>query len=88
MHPCEPFCSGAPLSLLVVRQFDDDVAQRVSLCWRMWALSPKVEAQTRPHTVQADPCRVVVGGGWLRCWCLRIRFAKETAALKIGMQYG
>ena len=53
-------------SLLVVRRFDDGAAQRVSLCRRMWLLSPKTEAQTRPHTVQADPCRVVVGCGWLR----------------------
>jgi len=55
------------LSLLVVRRFDDDTAQRVSLCRRMWLLSQKTEAQTRPHAVHADPCRVVVGGGWLRC---------------------
>jgi len=67
------------LSLLVVRRFDDDAAQRVSLCRRMWLLSLKVEAQTWPHTVQADPCRVVVGGGWLRCWCLRARFATATS---------
>ena len=51
------------LSLLVVRRFDDDAAQRVSLCRRMWLLSPKAEAQTWPHTVQADPCHVVVGCG-------------------------
>ena len=55
------------LSLLIVRRFDDDAAQRVSLCRRMWLLSPKAEAQTRPHTAQADPCHVVVGCGWLRC---------------------
>jgi len=67
------------VSLLVVRRFDDDAAQRVSLCRRMWLLSPKAEAQTRPHTVQADPCRVVVGCGWLRCWCLRARFATATS---------
>jgi len=67
------------LSLLVVRRFDDDAAQRISLCRRMWLLSPKAEAQTRPHTVQADPCRVVVGCGWLCCWCLRARFATATS---------
>ena len=39
------------LSLLVVRRSDDDAAQRISLCLRMWFLSPKAEAQTRPHTV-------------------------------------
>jgi len=66
-------------SLLVVRRLDDGAAQRVSLCRRMWLLSPKTEAQTRPHTVQADPCRVVVGCGWLRCWCLRARFATATS---------
>jgi len=67
------------LSLLVVRLFDDDAAQRVSLCRRMWLLSPKAEAQTRPHTVKVDPCRVIVGCGWLRCWCLRARFATATS---------
>ena len=36
---------------------------------RMWLFSPKAEAQTRPHTVQLDPCRL--GGGGLRCSCLR-----------------
>jgi len=59
--------------LLVVRRFEDDAAQHVALCRRMWLLSPKAKAQTRPHTIQADPCRVVVGCGWLRCWCLRAR---------------
>jgi len=73
-----------PLSLLVVRRINDDAAQRVSLCRRMWLLSPKAEAQIRPHiclqcTVQAYPCCVVVGGGWLRCWCLSIRFATATS---------
>ena len=67
------------LSLLVVRRFDDGAAQRVSLCRHMWLLSPKAEAPTRPHTVQVDPCRVVVGCGWLRCWCLRARFATATS---------
>ena len=38
------------ISLLVVRRFDDDAAQRVSWCRRMWLLSPKVKAQTRPNT--------------------------------------
>ena len=64
--------------LLVVRRIDDDAAQRVSLCRRMWLLSPKADMQTWPHTVQADSCRVV-GGGGLRCWCLRIRFASVTS---------
>ena len=45
----------------------------------MWLLSPKAEAQTWPHTVQADPWRVVVGCGWVRCWCLRARFATATS---------
>jgi len=67
------------LSLLVVRLFDDDAAQRVSLCRRMWFLSPKAEAQTRPHTVQVYPRCVVVGCGWLHCWCLRARFATATS---------
>ena len=71
--------SSLSLSLLVVRRFDDDTAQRFSLCRRMWLLSPKAEAQTRPHTVKADPCGVVVGCGWLRCWCLRARFATATS---------
>ena len=71
--------SFIPTLLLVVRRFDDDSAQRVSLCRRMWLLSPKAEAQTRPHTVQADPCRVVIGCGWLRWWCLRARFATATS---------
>ena len=66
-------------SLLVVRRFDDDATQPVSFCRRMWLLSPKAEAQTRPHTVQADPCRIVVGCGWLRCWCLYARFAAATS---------
>jgi len=92
---CEPVCykhvcfEGEPIahfsictqfSLLVVRRFNDDAAQCVSLCRRMWLRSPKAEAQTRPaHTVQTDPCRVVVGCGWLRCWCLRARFATATS---------
>ena len=67
------------LSLLVVRRIDDDAAQRVSLCQRMWFLNPKAVAQTRPHTVQADPCRVVIGGGGLRCCCLRIRFTSASS---------
>ena len=69
----------AGLSLLVVRRFDDDAAQRVFLCQRMWLLSPKAETQTWPHKVQADPCRVIVGCGWLHCWCLRARFATATS---------
>ena len=55
---------------------DDDAAQRVPLCRRMWLLSPKAETQTRPQTVQADPCRL---GGGLRCWFLRTRFASATS---------
>ena len=87
-HRNFPMCIGTldavnglslSLSLLVVRRFDDDAPQRVSLCRRMWLLSPKAEEQTRPHTVQADPCRVVVGCGWLRCWCLCARFATATS---------
>ena len=42
-------------------------------------VAPKAEAQTRLHTAQVDPCRVVVGGGWLRCWCLVICFATATS---------
>ena len=38
-----------------------DAAQRVSLCRHMWFLSPKAEEQTRPDTVQTDPCRIFVG---------------------------
>ena len=49
------------------------------LCRRMWLLSPKAEAPTWPHTVQAYPCRVVVGCGWLRCWCLCTCFATGTS---------
>jgi len=45
----------------------------------MWLLSPKAEAQTRLHTVLADPCRVAFGDGGLCCWCLRIRFASATS---------
>jgi len=66
-------------SLLVVRRIDDDAAQRVPLCRRMKLLSPKAEAQTRPRTVQTGPCRLVVGGGGLRCRCLRTRFASATS---------
>jgi len=67
------------LSLLVARQFDSDAAQHVFLCWCMWLISPKAEVQTWPHTVQTDPCRVVVEGGWLHCWCLRTHFATATS---------
>ena len=74
------FCWWISLSsLLVVRWIDDDATQRVSLCRRMWLLFPKAGAQTRPHTVQADPCRLVVGGGGLRWWCLWISFASATS---------
>jgi len=66
------------LSLLVVRRIDDDASQRVSLCRRKWLLIPKAESQTRPHVVQADPCRLVRGGG-LRCRCLRVPFASATS---------
>jgi len=38
------FSRQVPRSLLVVRRFDDYAAQRVSLCLRMWLLSPKAEA--------------------------------------------
>jgi len=61
-------CKYLSLSLLVVHGFDDDTAQRVSLCRRMWLFSPKAETQTRLHTVQADPC-----------WFLLARFATATS---------
>ena len=56
---------------------EDDAAQRVPLCRRMWLLSPKVESQTRPHTAQTDPCHLV--GDLFRCWCLRKRLVKDSA---------
>jgi len=42
----ETFSKDIHTSLLVVRRFDDDAAQRVPLCRRMWLLCPKAEAQT------------------------------------------
>jgi len=43
--------SIAHSSILVVRQINNDAAQRVPLCRRMWLLSQKAEAQTRPHSL-------------------------------------
>jgi len=50
---------------------DNDAHHRIPLCGCMWLLNKKAEVQTRHH--DAAGSLPLVGGGGLRCWCLRTR---------------